>query len=470
MKILIVDDDENSRVYLERALLKQGFAVESAPNGAEALNRAEVAPPELIISDILMPDLDGFELCRRVKCDDRLRGIPFIFYSATYVTPEDRRLAMKLGASRFLIKPMELEVFSNLIREVLGEYRQARLEIPRAPLAEGGELDRMQIQALTHKLEHKVREIAREREARRKLEQDYRELKENMKEVIRQAVEEERRKDDGMIIQGRQAVMEEMINNIAHQWRQPINTLGLLAQDLQMTFKLGEFSREYIEANVKRTMEVIQAMSKTIDDFRTFFKPNREQVEFRVLRVITKIRSFLEGGFDSKQIRLELECADDPVVKGYPGEFSQVILNILINARDAFAGQKIAEPLVRVRVSCEGGKTVILITDNAGGIPPDIIEKIFDPYFTTKGPDRGTGIGLFMSKSIIEKNMGGSLTARNLDHGAEFRIELQSSLSRTIKISPLAIASGVNGCDPTGGTAAARADGRSRSGTKKREG
>jgi C4-dicarboxylate-specific signal transduction histidine kinase len=433
MRILIVDDDENSRVFLERALLKQGYAVESAQNGAEALARAESSPPELIISDILMPDLDGFELCRRVKKDDRLRGIPFIFYSATYVTPEDRHLAMKLGASRFLIKPMELDTFSDLIRDVLNEYRQRKLEVPLAPLARPGALDRMQVQALTRKLEHKMRELAREREAREKLEQECRELKERMKEVIRDAVDEERKKDDGLIIQGRQAVMEEMINNIAHQWRQPINTLGLLAQDLQMTFRMGELSREYMEANVKRTMEVITAMSKTIDDFRTFFKPNREKVEFRVLRVISKIRNFLEGGFDSKQIRLQLDCGDDPVVKGYPGEFSQVILNILINARDAFAGQKIDDPLVTVRVTCEGGKTVILISDNAGGIPGEIIEKVFDPYFTTKGPDRGTGIGLFMSKSIIEKNMGGSLTVRNVEHGAEFRIELQSSLSRSIR-------------------------------------
>ena len=103
MKILIADDDENSRVFLERALLKQGYNVESVQDGAQALAKAGLSPPELIISDILMPELDGFE--RRVKTDDRLRTIPFIFYSATYTGPEDKRLAMKLGASRFHIKP-----------------------------------------------------------------------------------------------------------------------------------------------------------------------------------------------------------------------------------------------------------------------------------------------------------------------------------------------------------------------------
>jgi signal transduction histidine kinase len=424
MKILIVDDDENSRVFLERALLKQGYRVESVNNGAQALARVDSSPPELIISDILMPELDGFELCRRVKTDDRLRGIPFIFYSATYVAPEDRVLALKLGASRFIIKPIELNDFTRMIEEVLGEYKQMKLPVPDRPLGGHNELDQLQVDALTRKLEQKVAELARERGARKKSEREYHELKERVQQLVREGVAQKRKQDDLLIIEGRQAVMGEMINNIAHQWRQPINTLGLLAQDLQMTYRFGEFNREYIDANVKKTMEVIQAMSKTIDDFRTFFRPGREKVDFKVLKVVSKIRLLLEGSFDAKQIAMELKSSGDPVVRGYPSEFSQVLLNILINARDAFLQQKVESPRVTITVFAEQGKTVILVADNAGGIAPEIIGKIFDPYFTTKGPDRGTGIGLFMSKSIIEKNMGGSLTVRNAQGGAEFRIEL----------------------------------------------
>jgi signal transduction histidine kinase len=424
LKILIVDDDENSRVFLERALLKQGYRVESVNNGAQALAKVDSSPPELIISDILMPELDGFELCRRVKTDDRLRGIPFIFYSATYVAPEDRVLALKLGASRFIIKPIELDDFTRMVEEVLGEYMQMRLPVPDRPLGGHNELDQLQVDALTRKLEQKVAERARERSARKKTEREYQQLKERVQELVREGVAQERKKDDLMIIEGRQAVMGEMINNIAHQWRQPINTLGLLAQDLQMTYKFGEFSKEFVDANVKKTMEVIQGMSKTIDDFRTFFRPDREKIDFKVLKVIAKVRLLLEGSFGAKQIRMQLRSSADPVVRGYPGDFSQVLLNILINARDAFTQHKVASPLVTLTVFNEEQKTVILVADNAGGIPPEIIGKVFDPYFTTKGPDRGTGIGLFMSKSIIEKNMGGSLTVRNLQGGAEFRIEL----------------------------------------------
>src|SRR5690349_16772592 len=153
MKILIVDDDENSRVFLERALLKQGYRVESVQNGAQALALADQWPPELIISDVLMPEVDGFELCRRIKTDDRLRGIPFVFYSATYIAAEDRRLAMKLGASRFLIKPMALEEFIRMIGEIVQEHRQLKLPVPDRPLAEEHELSRLQLESLSRKLD-----------------------------------------------------------------------------------------------------------------------------------------------------------------------------------------------------------------------------------------------------------------------------------------------------------------------------
>ena len=130
MKILIVEDDVNSRVFLERALLSQGYTVESAANGVQALEKAILSPPDLIISDIMMPEMDGFELCRRVKTDERLHTIPFVFYTATYIEDKDEKLAMALGASRFLIKPMEPEEFFRTISEVIEEHRAGHLPVP----------------------------------------------------------------------------------------------------------------------------------------------------------------------------------------------------------------------------------------------------------------------------------------------------------------------------------------------------
>src|SRR6185369_9894152 len=159
MKILIVEDDANSRTYLERALKSQGYSVESAANGVAALERAKQLRPDLIISDILMPEMDGFELCRRVKADEQLRSIPFVFYTATYVEQKDEKLAMALGAARFLIKPMEPENFFSAIKAVIDEYQASGLEVPLQPLVETIGLDRMQLEVLARKLDKKVREL-----------------------------------------------------------------------------------------------------------------------------------------------------------------------------------------------------------------------------------------------------------------------------------------------------------------------
>ena len=231
-----------------------------------------------------------------------------------------------------------------------------------------------------------------------------------------------REKELLLLHQSRLAALGEMIGNIAHQWRQPLNLLGLLAQDLSMTYKKGAFNTEYLEANVKKVLETIRHMSQTIDDFRYFFRPDKEKVNFRILEMIEKTISLLEGTLKEQQIRTAVASACDPVVNGYPNEFSQVILNIMINARDAFVTQKVTNPTITIEIGTAGGKCVVTITDNAGGIPEETIDKIFAPYFTTKGPDKGTGVGLFMSKTIIEKNMGGSLSARNVNGGAQFRI------------------------------------------------
>ena len=171
-------------------------------------------------------------------------------------------------------------------------------------------------------------------------------------------------------------------------------------------------------------MGIIQHMSQTIDDFRNFFKPNKEKLVFKVREEVTKTLSLIEGSFQGRQTAVQVEVKGDPVIDGYPNEYSQVLLNILINARDVMTERGIPVPKVVITIDAQEGRSVVTIADNAGGIPEEIIDKVFDPYFTTKGPQAGTGVGLFMSKTIIEKNMGGLLTVRNLECGAEFRIEV----------------------------------------------
>ena len=238
------------------------------------------------------------------------------------------------------------------------------------------------------------------------------------------ATEALREKEQMLIQQSRQAAMGEMIGNIAHQWRQPLNTLGLTVQQLSLYYDLGEFTKEFLDNSVDKSMGLIQHMSQTIDDFRNYFRPDKEKVEFKVQEAIASTLILIEDSFKSQLIGIELVAKGDPVIHGFRNEFAQVVLNILNNARDVLTEREIKNPKVTITIGSENDRAVVIIADNAGGIPEEIMGKIFDPYFTTKGPQAGTGVGLFMSKTIIDKNLGGSLTAQNIAAGAEFRIEV----------------------------------------------
>ena len=248
------------------------------------------------------------------------------------------------------------------------------------------------------------------------------ELNQELENRVVQRTAELREKDQMLLLQSRQAAMGEMIGNIAHQWRQPLNILGLTVQQFLLYYDVGGFDRTFLVENVGKSMELIHHMSQTIDDFRNFFKPEKEKVEFKVQNSIAQTMSLLEGQND--RISVEIIAKDDPAIWGYPNEFAQVVLNILVNAKDALTERGIDNPKITVTISSEDGCATVTVADNAGGIPEEIIDRIFEPYFTTKDPQSGTGVGLFMSKVIIEKNMGGRLSVRNKADGAEFRIEV----------------------------------------------
>jgi len=431
MNVLIVEDNADDRRLLRQTFEHHGCTVVEAKNGKEGLDMAAAHRPDIIVSDALMPVMDGFLLLRALKADQELWSIPLVFYSATYTGQNEVELASALGAEAFMLKPKEPEELWNEVCKVF-QTRKLMKEAAVPAVGEGEEqFLREYSQIVAAKLEIKMKELeeelARRKESEEALlesEQKYRQLSEALEERVQKGIDELRLKDKLLIIQSRQAVMGEMLSNIAHQWRQPLNMLGLLAQDMQMTQEMTGLSREYVEANVKKTLEIILQMSKTIDDFRYFFKPETEKVEFRVSETIQKTLSLLEGSFQVLGIRTEVHPTGDPLINGYPGEFIQVLLNILINARDALTARKVGSPKINITLSAQGDKTVVSIADNAGGIAEEIKDKIFEPYFTTKGPDQGTGIGLFMCKTIVEKNMKGKLSVSNVGDGAEFRIEV----------------------------------------------
>ena len=243
---------------------------------------------------------------------------------------------------------------------------------------------------------------------------------------IAEAVDELRKRDDILIQQNRLSAMGELINSIAHHWRQPLNNIALIVQSLQLAFKSNDLTVEELDAEIAETMQILQQISDTVDDFRNFFSHENEPHSFSINDAVARSFNFVMPSLKNKGINTVLDERADIKVVGYPNEYAQALLNIFINARDALMeGQEGTQPLITVSVFEENGCSIVTVVDNGGGISEDILPKIFDPYFTTKGRRKNSGIGLYMSKMIIEENMNGSLSARNVAGGVEFRIEVQ---------------------------------------------
>ena len=431
-KALIVDDNEQNLDLLEAVLNGCGYIVTKAHNGVEALKKAKKEIPDIIISDILMPVMDGFVLCREWVKDSRLKNVPFIFYTATYTDSRDEELALSLGAVRFLIKPVSPKDFIIVINQLLAEAKAGHLRINRQPEKKETEYYRLYNETLVRKLKDKMVKIEelnlslkKEIEEHKHAEQKIQELNRDLEIKVKQGIEEIRNKDHILINQFRLASMGEMISSIAHQWRQPLNIIGLQTQNLRMKLEYElltiEEARKY-EINI---MDQLNTMSHTIDDFRNYFKPDCSETEFLVDEVLNNALILMESCFQSQAIVLVKIIEGNIRAKGFPHEYGQVLLNILINAKDILVERQIKNPEIIITLEKAGGNSVLRIRDNGGGINKEIMDRLFEPYFTTK--EMGTGIGLFMSKMIIEKSMHGDLTVRNTDDGVEFSIIIKLS-------------------------------------------
>lgn len=236
--------------------------------------------------------------------------------------------------------------------------------------------------------------------------------------AARNKVEKEQEVERQFLIQkSKLSSMGEMIGAIAHQWRQPLNALSINIQNLDDDFDDGLVNKEFINEFIAKNRQTIQFMSKTIDDFRNFFKIDKEKKEFSAIEAIQETISLQSAQFKNRNIEIRVEGKDKKLF-GFKGEFQQVILNIINNAKDAILEKKIKEGKITIILS----ERAIAIEDNGGGIKEAILERIFEPYFTTKEQSGGTGIGLYMSKVIVEKNMGWKLEAHNIKGGARFTI------------------------------------------------
>jgi len=242
---------------------------------------------------------------------------------------------------------------------------------------------------------------------------------------ITSAVSEIQKKDQLLAQQSKLAAMGEMVGSIAHQWRQPLNALAGNIQMVRYDYEDNIIDEDYSHGFVKDNMDLINYMSKTIDDFRNFFRIDKNKKSFNLKNTILSVANLLSAQLNDHGIVIAVKGNENSFILGLQSEFQQVILNIISNAKDEFIKQKNNKALIDVDIGEEEAFIVIKISDNAGGIPDDILDRIFEPYFTSKEQGKGTGLGLYMSKMIIEDNMDGKISAYNHPHGAIFDIRFK---------------------------------------------
>ncbi|MDD6056476.1 MAG: HAMP domain-containing sensor histidine kinase [Helicobacteraceae bacterium] len=268
------------------------------------------------------------------------------------------------------------------------------------------------IKSLHTTLESKVQEKTKELQN----------LNNSLKATIDKEVLESRKKDQIMYQQARLASMGEMIGNIAHQWRQPLNALMLLIQAFKIKAHNGKLTQEFVDIQVNEGLKIAKKMSQTIEDFRNFFNTTSSKESFNLKENIKDSISLVDAFLKQNEISISVDCSDNLELVGFKSAFSQVLLNLIKNAEDVLKERNITPAKIKITAEATCDFVKILFMDNGGGIRLTDIQKIFEPYFTTKHKSVGTGIGLYMSKQIIEKQMQGSIEVRNVCYDNAFNV------------------------------------------------
>lgn len=549
MLILIAEDNEDSRVLLESSLEASGYEVASAENGEIALALATRRPPDLIISDILMPVMDGYAFCRAVKADKQLRAIPFIFYTATYTDPSDEKLAMDLGASKFIVKPMEIDVFLLEIKTILENHKTEKLPSPEHPLKSEDELQKRYAGVLTKKLDQKVRQLGEEQKKLAQREKQYRRLVEalrddyffythdtngvftyispSIKNVLGYTQEEfgvhyseyhtdsiinknvDRRTNLG--IEGikqpsyeveifhkngsvhRLEVTEEpvldkdgqvtAIEGIAHditkrisaekqlakaheslQQSQKMEAIGTLAGGIAHDFNniltpiigyaeitqldLPEGSQGY--QNLQAVLTAANRAKELVSQILTFSRHGEKEKKPVLLQALAKealklLRATIPTTIEIRE-SIDQNC---DAISANPTQMHQIVMNLCTNAYYAMRdkGGILAISLTEINVNPDNdivnldlptGKYLRLeVSDSGTGIEKAKLDRIFEPYFSTKPQDEGTGLGLSVVHGIVTSHGGHITVYSEPGRGTTFHVYLPVIEKRQTLNEPL---------------------------------
>ena len=428
-RILVADDVEQNRYMLASLLRGHGYEVDVCTNGAEALELAQKTPPNLIISDLLMPVMDGFELCRRWKQDAELRDVPFMVYTATYTDAKDERLARNLGADCFLVKPQKVDV---LLAEVAGVLERAPSRVQRSTPEEEQNSLREHNDALVRKLTKKVREL-------QETLQNYRHAEFARVDLEKQLAAAQRLESIGRLAGG-----------VAHDFN---NLLTVILSHSH--FALGELSEE---SPLRADLEAIQnAGQRAAALTRQLLAFSRKQVLEPEVVNLNGVFAGIEGMLRrvlGEDIEFVARLAPDlGNTMADPAQLEQVIMNLTVNARDAMpdggrltvetTNVEIDEAYAEQHVGVTPGSYVLLsISDSGCGMDETTRERIFEPFFTTKELGKGTGLGLSIVHGIIMQSGGNVGVYSEPGHGATFRVYLprvwQTPTMRAARAEPVA--------------------------------
>lgn len=501
--VLYVEDEEDIREELGLFLENKFAKIYSAQNGKEGLEFFKKYNPDIVITDMHMPLMNGSEMTKAIKEIDRKKPVIMItaFNDVNYMVE-----SINAGVDKYLLKPIKLNKLSevlfieckNLLDERELEKRTAFLKEYKHAVDEAALVTKTDISGVItyankkfcqilgyqeDELLGKSHNIMKDQNAPKSfyedmwgtikskkvwygmvrnrakdgkfhtlsttiipimdekneivefvaLRQDITELEEYKNELeqkVKEEIEKRETQENILIRQSRMAEMGEMLGVIAHQWKQPLNTLSLIIQDVKLAYEAKELDAKYIDDMTENALRSVTFMTETIDDFRNFFKPEQKKEAFCINDSILMIEKILSLQIQQLSITLIKNIDKKIYAFGYQNEFKQVLLNIINNSKDAIKEHKpkSRDNKIIIDVFEEDRWVVIRVSDTGGGIPKSVIDRIFDNYFSTKSKDIGTGIGLYMAKTIIEKKMNGVLSASNIKDGAMFTIKLPKAL------------------------------------------
>jgi len=373
LKILYVEDDESARIKTLQ-LLKNFFRdITIAINGKDGIEKFSNDNFDLVITDINMPYMNGIEMLKKIREVDK--DIPCLILSA-HDDSEYFVDAIKLSLDGYILKPIEITQFTDILYKIIDKIR---------------------------------------------LKSENLQYKQFLEKQVNLQIEELRQKDKVLFQQSKLASMGEMMDAIAHQWKQPLNAISILTSGLEVKLDFDDINKEILKDCIGNTRDQIDHLVETIDEFRGFFRSQPDLKFVKVKDVIDSVLYLLKK--ELIKYKIEVKFIGDPniKVKLIPNEFKHIIINLINNSKDEFIKHDISNRELVFDLSKYENKVILSLEDNAGGIPKNIINEIFKSNFTTKIAGKGTGIGLYMSKNIIEK-IGGTITAQNKNNGVAFEI------------------------------------------------